>query len=115
MKSFCIAGLMLATSFTLVAETNSVPGATETLPKLSSPSTNAPSMEVQLTDIHSHGFQFFMKSNVIIYREDVRIDDPRMKLTCELLTVEAPRLVLGEFKRATAETNVVIDWTDEKG
>src|SRR5205814_9596119 len=110
MKFFCFACLMLGASFNLVAQTNS-----GSSPALSTSSTNAPFAEVQLTEIHSKSGQFFMKSNVFVYRGDVHIDDPRMKLTSELLTVEAPRLSTGKFNRATAETNVVIDWTDEKG
>src|SRR5262249_43412101 len=34
---------------------------------------------------------------------------------CELLTVESPELESGKFDRATAETNVVIDWVDDNG
>jgi lipopolysaccharide export system protein LptA len=39
-----------------------------------------------------------------------------MRLTAELLTIERPDMTNGnKFDRATAETNVVIDWTDENG
>ena len=50
-----------------------------------------------------------------VYRNNVRVDDPKMKLTCELLTVEAPEVGQGKFNRAIAETNVVIDWIDQQG
>ena len=57
-----------------------------------------------------------MKSNVYVYREDVHIDNPQMKLACELLTVEAPKMTNGNrLNRATALTNVVIDWVDNNG
>jgi len=56
-----------------------------------------------------------MKSNVYVYRGDVRVDNPQMKLTCGLLVTESPKLKEGKFDRATAETNVVIDWVDENG
>lgn len=77
--------------------------------------TNA-SAELRQTEIQSKSCQFFMKSNVFVYRDDVRIDNPQMKLTCQLLTVEHPKMTNGnQFERATAETNVVIDWMDDKG
>lgn len=57
-----------------------------------------------------------MKSNIYVYHENVRIDNPQMKLACELLTVEAPKLTNGNrFNRAIALTNVVIDWVDDNG
>lgn len=77
--------------------------------------TNAP-MEVRPTEIQSKSCQFFMKSNVFVYHDDVHIDNPQMKLVCQLLTVEAPKMTNGNrFNRATAETNVVIDWVDDNG
>ena len=106
---------MLAAGFALAVETNSVAPATEAPPQAAVVSGNSRSPELQLTEIKSKSGQFFIKSNVFVYRGEVHIDDPRMKLTCELLTVEAPKLNTGKFNRATAETNVVIDWTDEKG
>ena len=78
-------------------------------PALVGPTTNGP------TEILSNSGQFFLKSNVFVYRGNVRVDNPQMKLDCELLTVEAPKLTNGKFNRAIAETNVVIRWTDEKG
>lgn len=50
-----------------------------------------------------------------IYRDDVRVDNPQMKIRCELLTAEAPKWTNGTYNRVVAETNVVIDWVDEKG
>jgi hypothetical protein len=69
------------------------------------------------TIIHSHQSEFFMKSNVFVWSEAVHVDNPKMQLKCELLTVEAPKMDsrMGKYNRATAETNVVIDWVDEKG
>lgn len=77
--------------------------------------TNAPS-EVRPTDIQSSSGEFFMKSNVFVYHGDVRVDNPQMKLRSELLTIEAPKLTNGnKYNRATALTNVVIDWVDDRG
>ena len=69
------------------------------------------------TIIRSHQSEIFMKSNVYVWSEAVRVDNPQMQLKCERLTVEAPKMdsSLGKYNRATAETNVVIDWLDDKG
>jgi len=48
------------------------------------------------------------------YRGQVRVDDPQMKLTCEQLVADVPQ-ASGHPNRIVAETNVVIDFTDEKG
>jgi lipopolysaccharide export system protein LptA len=93
----------------LAAPTNSQSSASTQSPALVGTATNGP------TVIQSDGGQFFLKSNVFVYRGNVRVDNPQMKLTCELLTVEAPKVDTGKFNRATAETNVVIDWTDDRG
>jgi lipopolysaccharide export system protein LptA len=77
--------------------------------------TNTPT-EVRPTEIQSSNGEFFMKSNVFVYHGNVYVDNPQMKLTCELLTIEAPKLTNGNrYNRATSLTNVVIDWTDDKG
>src|SRR4051812_49095421 len=69
-----------------------------------------------MTKIESeNGGEFYYKLKTYIYRGNVRVDNPQMKLTCELLTIENPELKEGRFNRATAETNVVIDWADENG
>lgn len=100
----------LGTIFLLALPFNSPAAATEA-PALVGTATTTK------TEITSLGAEFFMKSNVIVYRGDVRVNNPQMNLTCELLTVEAPKLDegKGKFNRATAVTNVVIDWVDDKG
>ena len=50
----------------------------------------------------------------VIYHIHVRVDDPEMKLTCEYLTADLPQDG-GHIDHIVAETNVVIDFTDEKG
>lgn len=76
--------------------------------------TNAPANE-RPTIIDSRQARFFMRSNVFVYERDVHVDNPQMQLTCDLLTIEAPKLTVGRYNRATAETNVAIDWVDDKG
>ena len=44
----------------------------------------------------------------------MRVDDPQMKLTCEQLTADMPQAG-GRPNHIVAETNVVIDFTDDKG
>ena len=122
MRAYCLVCFMLAAPLVLMAQTNStlitvVTNAppTETTVVSAPAKTNAPT-EVRPTEIQSKSCQFFMKSNVFVYRDDVHIDNPQMKLTCQLLTVERPKMTNGnQFDRATAETNVVIDWVDDKG
>jgi lipopolysaccharide transport protein LptA len=58
---------------------------------------------------------FNMKSNVYAYEGNVHIDNPKMKLRCDVFTVEQPELADGKFNGATAERNVVIDFLDDKG
>ncbi len=61
------------------------------------------------------GGEFYYKLKTYIYRGNVRVYNPQMTLTCELLTIESPEMKEGKFNRATAETNVVIDWVDDNG
>ena len=48
------------------------------------------------------------------YYGNVRVDDPQMKLTCAWLVADLPQNG-GHINHIVAETNVVIDFTDEKG
>lgn len=108
MRTALIFSLLLAAGLAVVAQTNTAPTPTES-PALVGPATNTP------TIIQSESGQFFLRSNVFVYRGNVRVDNPQMKLTCELLTVEAPKVGEGKYNSATAETNVVIDWLDSQG
>jgi lipopolysaccharide export system protein LptA len=114
MKFLYLVGLVLFVDFALSAQTNSnssMSGATA----VTVVQTNSP-MEIRATEIQcTNGFQFFMKSNVAVYLGDVRVDNPQMKLRCELLTVEAPKWTNGTYNRVIALTNVVIDWVDNNG
>jgi lipopolysaccharide export system protein LptA len=49
----------------------------------------------------------------LVYYNHVQIDDPRVKLWCERLTLDLPPQ--GRPTNVVAETNVMIDFIDEKG
>jgi lipopolysaccharide transport protein LptA len=75
--------------------------------------TNAAPQPPRVTIDSVSGF-FDGNGHKAIYSGNVRVDDPQMKLRCELLTVDLPQS--GEHvSHIVAETNVVIDATDEKG
>lgn len=57
---------------------------------------------------------FDLSRHRVIYHDHVRVDDPAMKLTCERLTADLPDSG-GRMTNIVAETNVVIDFTDDKG
>lgn len=115
MRMFSLLCLMLAALFVVRAQTNTATSAVGTNATPAAARSNAPA-ELRPTEIQSKSCQFFMKSNIYVYHENVRIDNPQMKLACELLTVEAPKLTNGNrFNRAIALTNVVIDWVDDNG
>jgi len=66
------------------------------------------------TLINSESADFDLNGHQGIYRRHVRVDDPQMKLTCERLVADVPPAG-GRPNHIVAETNVVIDFTDEKG
>ena len=67
------------------------------------------------TQIYSdNGADFDLNGHQAIYRGHVRVDDPQMKLTCAQLTADMPESG-GHVSRIVVETNVVIDFTDERG
>ena len=103
---FCMA---LGVACFLAAQTN-------TPSEISESPALAGAAGVGQTEIRSEkGGEFYLKLKTYIYRSNVRVDNSQMKLACELLTIESPELKEGKFNRATAETNVVIDWMDENG
>jgi lipopolysaccharide export system protein LptA len=64
--------------------------------------------------IHADSADFDLNGHQGIYRGHVRVDDPQMKLTCAQLTSDLPESG-GRPTHIVAETNVVIDFTDDKG
>jgi lipopolysaccharide transport protein LptA len=66
------------------------------------------------TIIHSERADFDLTARRAVYRGDVRVDDPQMKLTCEQLTADLPQTG-GHIDHLVALTNVVMDSVDDKG
>lgn len=109
MKKFA---LLLLTGWcgVLAAQTNApapVP-ADKPVKTSTSTDTNAP---MQIT---SDSAEVDMVKRQAEYRGNVRVDRQDMKLTCGWMLVTLPEAG-GRLDRVTAETNVVIDFTDEKG
>ena len=68
------------------------------------------------TLINSDHAEFDLTARRAVYRGNVVVVDPRMTLTCALLTGDLPLPQSGgQMKHIVAETNVVIDSVDEKG
>ena len=74
--------------------------------------TNVPAGE---TEILSKSAYFDLKARTAIYLGDVRVRDPRMELSAEILTVKLSPQGGGKFDSGIAETNVTIDFIDDKG
>ena len=123
-KCFCLVGLLaLANNGRLCAQMNTnvvVANATNAAAKVSAPAaTNAnvvlPPKPRPPTRIEADGpADFDLTGRRMIYRNHVRVDDPEMKLSCEWLTADLPQDG-GHVTNIVAETNVVIDFTDDKG
>jgi lipopolysaccharide export system protein LptA len=82
--------------------------------------TNAPAAKPPArseTVIESDGpadFEQTEHGGKVIYRDHVRVDAPDLKLRCEWLVADLSQ-ASGRVTNIVAETNVVIDATDEKG
>jgi lipopolysaccharide transport protein LptA len=76
--------------------------------------TNLPSFSASGNKIYvlSDSAEFDLKTRIAVYRGNVRVDDPQMKLTCHVLTAKLPERG-GRIENIVAETNVVIDVVDE--
>jgi len=122
---FCLVGLLaLASGGPLRAQTNAnlvliyptnsavkapSPVATNTAPVVQPPQPRPPTL------IEADGpADFDLTGRRMIYRDHVRVDAPEMKLRCEWLAADLPQEG-GRVTNIVAETNVVIDFTDEKG
>jgi lipopolysaccharide export system protein LptA len=66
------------------------------------------------TLISSASADFDLSGHEATYRGHVRVDDPQMKLACERLIANVPEAD-EHVNHIVAETNVVIDATDNKG
>jgi lipopolysaccharide export system protein LptA len=82
--------------------------------------TNAPAVKPPTpseTVIESDGpadFEQTEHGGKVIYRDHVRVDSPDLKLRCEWLVADLSQ-ASGRVTNIVAETNVVIDATDDKG
>jgi lipopolysaccharide transport protein LptA len=73
-----------------------------------------PPAHVLQTRISADRGEFDMAGRQVTYHGHVRVDDPEMKLTGEWLITDLPQA--GEHvNHIVAETNVVIDFVDDKG
>lgn len=97
MKFFCLMAVFILCGLAAVAQTN----APDKAPR-------AP------TRIDADSADFDLNGHKAIYHGHVRVDDPDMKLVCEEMVVNLPQA--GErMNHLVAETNVVIDFKDDKG
>ncbi len=100
----------------ILAQTNT-PNTNAVAEILALVTTNAPPPKPSppaTTQIDSDSADFDLNGRQAIYEGHVRVDSPQTKLTCARLTVDFPATG-GRISHAVAETNVVIDHTDEKG
>ena len=115
MKNVYLIGLIaLASVWTSRAQTNT--NAVDEI--LALVTTNAPVPKPQPprqpTRIESDSVDFDLTARRAIYHGRVRVNDPEMKLNCEWLAADLPQAG-GRIDHIVAETNVVTDFTDEKG
>jgi lipopolysaccharide transport protein LptA len=114
-KNICLIGLIvLAGVWTSRAQTNT--NAVDEI--LALVTTNAPVPKPQPPRqpmrIESESVDFDLTARKATYHRRVRMDDPEIKLICENLTADLPQEG-GRINHIVAETNVVIDFTDDKG
>jgi lipopolysaccharide transport protein LptA len=79
--------------------------------------TNAPAVSAPTrapTLITSDRADFDLTGHHAVYRGNVRVDDPQMKMTCEEMTVDLPQSG-GHIDHLVALTNVVMDSVDDQG
>ena len=84
------------------------------VPEPGEPEPKPESVETASTHIYSDTVELDIKSRSAVYRGNVRLDDPRIQLTCEQLSAEVPEEG-GRVDRVVAETNVVILLFDDEG
>lgn len=78
--------------------------------------TNAPAAKAERapTQIFSDTLEAELKTRTAVYRGNVRVEDPQMKLTCGVLTASMPEGGK-RIESIIAEQKVVVDALDEKG
>ena len=122
-KIYLVVLLALANNGRLCAQTNTkvvVVKATNAAVKISMPAATNTTHVVQPpkprppTRIEADRADFDLATREVSYLGSVRVDDPDMKLHCEWLAANLPQAG-GRVDHIVAETNVVIDFVDEKG
>ena len=91
--------------------------AQETANPLAIASTNAAAAAAALKSpivITSRTSEVNLRSNVVVYLGDVRVTEDTMSLTSDFLVASMPQKG-GRIERILAETNVVLNMTDERG
>jgi lipopolysaccharide transport protein LptA len=117
MKIFCSAMLFLAAGILYAsAQTNTV--ANTVTNKVTTPVANhpgTPNVARGPIKIDADGpADFDLNRHWVTYRDNVVVTDPQMKMTCEWLEANLP-MNGGGMTNIVARTNVVMDFTDEKG
>ena len=95
-------------SLVIIAVLGGLVGRAQTNTPGALPTPRAPTL------INSESADFDLNGHQGIYHRLVRVDDPQMKLTCEQLVADMPPAG-GRPNHIVAKTNVVIDFTDDKG
>lgn len=105
----------LAGAVLLRAQTNTSTNAVDQI--LALVTTNAPASKPPAprlpTRIESDSVDFDLAAREATYHGHVYVDDPEIKLHCDWLVADLPQT--GHINHIVAETNVVIDATDDKG
>jgi lipopolysaccharide export system protein LptA len=77
--------------------------------------SSGPNPPAQPTLVNSDSADFDLKIRRAIYHGHVLVVDPKLRLSCELLVLDLPQQGAGRLNHVLAETNVIIDFTDDKG
>jgi len=112
MKHFSLIIIAVWCSLTVHAQTNATAQSSPASATTNSPDATRPPRAP--TRIDSDSVDFDLTKHEATYRGHVHVDDPQMKLSSEQLVADLPEAG-GRPSRIVAETNVVIDFTDDKG
>lgn len=113
MKRFSLIVIAVWCSWMVHAQTDATAQSSPASATTNSPDATRPPRAPTRID-SDNSADFDLNGHQAIYRGHVRVDDPQMKLTCAQLTTDLPQAG-GRPNHIVAETNVVIDFTDDKG
>ncbi|MCU0770446.1 MAG: LptA/OstA family protein [Verrucomicrobia bacterium] len=103
-----------ALTFAQVSSASSDPSADAPVAESSGPVAGIPGPATFETHIYSDSVELGIKTRSAVYRGHVRLEDPRLFLTCEELTADVPEEG-SRVERVVARTNVVVVLVDEQG